>query len=129
MNKLIVLFNHALTEEQRRDAEKNLSVKSVVLPPQELSVLWADVPPYLEGLSDWLTPFKEWLSRVSSSGDYLLVQGDYGATWLMVNYAFELNLIPVYATTRREAKEVEVGDGVVEMRRRFAHVQFRRYGV
>jgi hypothetical protein len=45
----------------------------------------------------------------------------------MVNFAFEIGLIPVYSTTAREAVE-EYDDGTIKLVHHFRHQIFRKYG-
>ena len=61
-------------------------------------------------------------------GDYILIQGDFGACFLMVQFAFEKGFIPIYSTTEREAVETHGEDGSVSLTHRFKHRIFRRYG-
>ena len=61
-------------------------------------------------------------------GDYALIQGDFGACYIMVNFAFEQGLIPIYSTTVREAIEEPKDDGSVKLVHQFNHQIFRRYG-
>jgi hypothetical protein len=58
----------------------------------------------------------------------VLIQGDFGATFLMVNFAFEKGLIPIHSTTEREATEELQPDGSVRLSHRFLHKRFRKYG-
>ncbi|WP_322619321.1 CRISPR-associated protein Csx20 [Campylobacter californiensis] len=66
------------------------------------------------------------LKEQAKSGDILLVQGDYGATYNMIRYAKILGLTPVYATTIRIASE-QMEDGKVVIKREFRHERFREY--
>ncbi|MGB9617843.1 MAG: CRISPR-associated protein Csx20 [Desulfomonilaceae bacterium] len=125
---LFILFNHTLTVSQEADARQSLGVAAIISPPPEISRLWADIPPESDSLTDYLTPIYAWLTQEARPGDYVLIQGEFGATWLMVNQAMRLGLIPIYSTTRRVAEDVILPNGVVETRHRFAHVRFRRYG-
>jgi hypothetical protein len=125
---LILLFNHQLTCDQERDARDNLGVSKVVEPPEALRELWGNVPPELADLTAYLDPVKQWLAKHSSSGDYVLIQGDFGATYLMVNFAFQRELIPVYSTTQRQAEEQPQPDGSVRLSHRFFHKRYRFYG-
>lgn len=127
--RLIVLFNHTLTESQREDARRSLGAGEILEPPAAVRSLWAEVPPELESLEDYLSPVRSWLVDCARPGDFLLVQGDFGATWLMVRFALEIGLVPVYSTTRRAAAEEPQPDGSVRLTHRFQHVRFRRYGV
>lgn len=115
MNSLLLLFNHTLTADQELDARASLGVSRIVEPPDAVRVLWADVPPDLPGLDTLLAPVRLWLQTEGIKGDYVLIQGDFGATYLMVRFALELELIPVYATTRRSADEEVQPDGTIQL--------------
>ena len=65
--------------------------------------------------------------RKSCNSDFVLIQGDFGAVYLMVNFAFSLGLIPVYATTERIVVEKRMQDNTVKSERIFKHKMFRRY--
>ena len=125
----IVLFNHQLTSAQETDTRKHLDVERIVLPPGELQAMWRQVPADLEGIDGYLAPVKDWLSAEGRPGDFVLIQGDFGATWIMVNHAFKLGLVPVYSTTERQAEETITDDGTVRLVHHFRHRRFRRYGM
>ena len=123
-----VIFNHTLTPFQVADALDRLGVGCTVKPPARLQNLWRQVPADLEGIDGYLAPVKDWLAAEGRPGDFVLVQGDFGATWIMVNHAFKLGLVPVYSTTERQAEETITGDGAVRLVHHFQHRRFRRYG-
>ncbi len=126
--KLLLLFNHHITNEQRKDAAASLAVSSIVEPPEAIRDVWKRIPPELPAIEDHLAPVMSWISRQADSGDYLLVQGDFGATYLMVRYAFDNGLIPIYSTTERQVAEEKQADGEVQLMHTFKHCRFRRYG-
>ena len=126
--KLFHIFNHTLTDAQVDDAREHLGVERIVSPPERLRNLWRQVPADLEGIDGYLAPVKDWLAAEGRPGDFVLVQGDFGATWIMVNHAFKLGLVPVYSTTERQAEETITGDGAVRLVHHFRHRRFRRYG-
>ena len=126
--KLFLLFNHQITEEQRKDAALSLAVASIIEPPEAIRDVWKRIPPELSAIDEHLAPVKSWISEQAGSGDYLLVQGDFGATYLMVCYAFENDLIPIYSTTERLVVEAKQADGAVRLTHTFRHCRFRRYG-
>jgi hypothetical protein len=126
--RFFVIFNHTLTETQAADAWNRFGSERVVSLPQHLQALWRQVPADLEGIDGYLAPVKDWLSAEGRPGDFVLVQGDFGATWIMVNHAFKLGLVPVYSTTERQAEETITGDGAVRLVHHFQHRRFRRYG-
>ena len=79
-------------------------------------------------LNPLLKTIKQWLADMALPGDYVLIQGDFGACWLMVNFAFDMKLVPVYSTTERKAVEIQNTNGTTQTVRQFKHVIFRKYG-
>lgn len=125
---LYLLFNHTLTRDQENDARQGLGVRQIIEPPTEIKNLWSNVPPELEGIHPVLEPVRKWLAASAQPGDYVLIQGDFGACWLMVLHARDQGLLPIYATTRREAHEEHQADGGVRLVHHFRHVRYRAYG-
>ena len=128
MSKFLILFNHTLTDDQRLDAVDLLGVNAFVLPPARVSSIWRAVPPEIVNLHSVLSPVLAWINVEGAEDDYLLVQGDFGATFLVVKYAMMRGLIPVYSTTERRAIEKSDADGTVHTVHEFRHVRFREYG-
>lgn len=126
---LFLIFNHTFTDSQHTDAEASLSVERIVSLPEELQALWSSIPPQAKEIRPVLEPIRDWLASEAREGDFVLIQGDFGATYLMVQWALELGLIPVYSTTVREADEELQPDGTVKLTHRFQHRMFRKYGV
>jgi hypothetical protein len=126
---ILFLFNHTPTEIQLEDSRRSLGAKTVRLLPAELQNIWSQIAPQLEGISDWLEPIRRWVVENSQQGDYILIQGDFGATYLMVLFAMQRGLIPIYSTTDREVVEELGPEGSVNLVHRFKHVRFRRYGI
>lgn len=129
-SRMLVLLNHALTEEQKKDAQVNLGVVSFVEPSQDIRSIWSNIIPE-GGLNNeygkQLKKVIDWIQVNSMRDDYVLVQGEFGATYYVITYCIINGLIPIYATTRREAVEVIREDGSVEKKQVFRHVQFREY--
>lgn len=125
---LFLIFNHHFTPVQEADARASLGVGRIVTMPDDIRRVWGNVPPDLPAIRDYLAPVREWLTENAKTGDYVLIQGDFGATCLMVQFAREQGFVPVYSTTSREAIEEHQPDGSVRMTHRFRHVRFRRYG-
>lgn len=125
---LVLLFNHQFTADQEEDARKNLGISNFLHLPPELREMWGNAPPDLPGLHDYLEPVRQWLTGHAVPGDYVLIQGDFGATYLMVTFTLEKGFVPVYATTQREAAEEILPDGSVKLTHRFRHTRFRKYG-
>jgi hypothetical protein len=128
MAQLYLLFNHTLTREQQCCARSELGVEKIVDPPPHIRALWANIPAGQAAIRPALTPVFAWIDQEIAPGDFLLVQGDFGACWLVAKYAEQHGIVPVYATTRREATERHTGDNQIEITHTFRHVRFRQYG-
>lgn len=128
MPKLFLVFNHTFTLSQQESAHRELGVECIIELPLELRHRWANILPEAPNLRPWLQPLSDWLSEHAQSGDFVLIQGDFGACYLLVRFALEHDLVPVYATTERHAREERLDDGRVKLEHTFDHVRFRRYG-
>lgn len=129
MPKFFLLFNHTLTPGQQECARRELGVDAIIEAPPKLRHSWANIPPDIANLYPWLQPVRDWLTVHALPDDYVLIQGDFGACYLLVRFALEYGLVPVYATTERHAQEEHLEDGRVLIEHTFSHVRFRRYGV
>lgn len=125
--QLFLIFNHTFTPAQEADAHASLGAEIIVTMPEDVRQIWGNVPPDLPEIRAWLEPVRQWLAEHARPGDYVLIQGDFGATYLMVGFALEEGFAPVYSTTSREAVEEHQPDGSVRMTHRFRHVRFRGY--
>ncbi len=123
MKTMFILVSHQMTKKQYNDAETSYRVDRFVQLPTDI---WSQIPAEVESISLDLEDLKHNIMRQSKKGDLLLVQGDFGATVEMVHFAFREGLIPVYATTKRIAKDIVDGDTVTTIRT-FEHVRFRKY--
>ena len=124
--KMFLLFSHKLTEKQIEDAKKNWDVKEFIYLPKDLQDLWSNVPPDIRKVDSYLLPIKNFLIKYAKEGDIVLIQGDFGAVYEMVNFCKKHNLIPVHSTTNRYVEE-KVVNGKVEKFSVFDHVIFREY--
>ena len=124
--KMFLFFSHKLTPEQIKDAKENLGVDEFVYLPQELQKKFSNVPPEIDDIKEYSLDFIEFLEKNVSKEDYVLIQGDFGVVYWLVDYCKENNLKAVYATTKRVVKE-EVIDGKVIKISEFKHVKFRFY--
>ena len=129
MSTLFLIFNHTFTEVQRADALSSLGVERIVDMPPDYKKIWSDIPPDLRSIEGYLEPVKAWLKASARGNDYALIQGDFGACHLMVNYACRIGVIPVYSTTQREMIEEFQEDGSIKLTHHFRHHIFRKYGV
>lgn len=123
MRTMFILMSHKMTQAQYDDAKNNFGIDQFIELPNDQ---WSQIPAEVDDISPYLAELKHNILKQSEQGDMLLVQGDFGTTVAMVHFAFENGMIPVYATTRRAAKEIVDGDKVITTRT-FEHVRFRVY--
>ncbi len=120
---LYILMSHEITPSQKEDAAANLGIDRFVVIP---SRWWGQIPADEESVCNYTAEIEYWLAKEADRGDYLLVQGDFGATVRMVHFAQTIGVVPIYATTNRVSREVVDGDRVTTVRE-FRHVRFRQY--
>ncbi len=125
---LFLIFSHEMTRLQMEDAERSLGIINIIEMPDNLRELWKQIPPIPAEINDILEPLRQWLGHSAHPLDFVLIQGDFGATWLMVDFAFKQGLVPLYSTTIRKAEEALHPDGSVKTEHVFQHQIFRRYG-
>jgi len=126
MPNLYTLFNHTLTKLQIEDAKKTLNIKEIIEPSNRVKNIWCDISPELESIEELLSPIFNYILEMKK-GDFVLIQGDFGAVVIAVEWAKAIGAIPIYSTTERNHKEILKDDGSVEMVKSFRHCIFRRY--
>lgn len=124
--KMILLFSHTLNKEQIKDAQEHLGVGSFLYLPKNLQDIWSEIPIELDSLEEYLSPIKIFLNENSVEDDVVLIQGDFGASYQMVNFVQELNLLAVYAKTSREIEEKVEANQTIK-KSIFKHRGFRKY--
>lgn len=126
MKKLILLFSHKLTKKQIEDAKENLKCDQIIYLPKELQEIWSNVnPEKIE--NDKLKKIKEFLIKNAVKGDYVLIQGEWGFSYNMINFAKEKEYVPVYSTTKRNAVETIDENGDLKKTMIFKHVKYKLY--
>jgi len=124
--KMFLLFSHKLTEDQIKDAKDNLGVKEFVYLPDDLQKKFSNVPPELDDIKKYSGVFIDFLKNNAKKEDFVLIQGDFGIVFNVVEFCKENNLKAVYSTTKRMVKE-KIIDGKVVKISEFKHIKFRRY--
>lgn len=128
VKKLHLLFNHHLTEKQVNDAHESLGITHIEPLPEMYLEQWKNIPSTKPYLKESLYEIYDYLMHACKRGDYLLVQGDFGATYLVVQKALSLGVVPIYATTQRKSVE-KVVKGKTVKTSVFEHGIYREYGV
>ena len=127
MANLYLVFSHTLTNDQKIDTKTTLKVENIQSMPPELQKKWSKIEPTGNLNRKPLNDIVRWLGREAKKGDFVLIQGEFGATFYLVDFCFENELIPLYATSERKYEEKINSDGTVERKHIFKHVNFRKY--
>jgi len=125
MKKAFVLLNHTLTQNQIMELEKKYGVSQIIYPEKELSQKWSQIPATENFDLDTIQSILQWLS-FAQENDVLIIQGEFGSTFMIVDYSLKNKLVPVHAVTKRVSKESREGE-VVHREYIFEHVCFRKY--
>ncbi len=127
MKNLFILLNHTLTEEQIEEAKNKLKVNNIVELSLEQKNMWAQMPPDEKQHKKYVEEIINWLGKNADKGDYILVQGEFGATFTVVDFCLKNGFVPIYAVSERREEEVKHPDGSVEKKLIFKHKCFRKY--
>ena len=128
MKKMFLLFSHHLTDNQISDAKQNYNIEKFVSLPIHLQNIWRNISPYSNTITSSIKEIIEFLDKNATENDFVLIQGDFGATCIMVNYSFRNNLIPIYSTTKRISYETTQNESVNKLSM-FKHVKYRQYEI
>ena len=123
---MLVIFNHdILTDEQVLYAHNKLNVSEIIYMPNELKLIWKQIDPLAQVID--LKLIEEFILKNTIKNDFILIQGEFGATYKLVNFCFKHKRIPIYATSERQVVEKKKADNSVEKRSLFRFIRFRKY--
>lgn len=128
MKKMFLLFSHTLTPKQIKNAKECFGIEEFVYLPENLQKKWSDVDPFLPSLVEYGEEFRNYLRQNATKNDVILVQGDFGLTYLLVEFCKKEGFCAVYATTKREVLTETSENGQVKKTTRFDHGIYRKYG-
>jgi len=126
MSKMFLFFSHKLTDEQIKDAKKNLKIKEFVYLPKDLQERFSNVPPEIDDIKKYSEIFIDFIKKNMKKEDFALIQGDFGVVYHLVDFCKKNNLKAIYSTTKRISKEKEINGKIVKISE-FKHVKFRFY--
>lgn len=126
MKKTYCLLNHTLSEKQIAELKEKFDSESIIYPTEELSKKWSQIPTTQKIDRSIIESVIEWLST-SQKDDCLIVQGEMGSVFMLVDYALKNGLIPLHAVSERKTIEKKNEDGTSVKTAIFEHVCFRKY--
>jgi hypothetical protein len=124
---MLLILNHKLLDCQIQDARNNHSIDEFIEMPRELADIWEQIDPVGALDVNPLQRITSWIEREAGTDDYILVHGEFGAVFYMVDYCLSKNLIPVYATTERRHSQELLDNGDIANQHIFHHAEFRKY--
>jgi len=125
MPDVFCLLNHELTPRQTEELQTSFNAGRIYYPPPHIVSLWSGIPTDRELTKSCFEPVCAWLGE-AGAGDIVVLQGEFNATFSMVDFALRKGLVPVCAVTKRVSQEVREGEQVTK-RYIFEHICFRRY--
>ena len=125
---MLLLFSHKLTQKQINELKQVYNVIDFIYLTNDLQSIWSSIPPDISSLKEVIKPIKCFIDKNIKKDDVVLIQGDFGATYEMVNYVKSKGAIAVYATTKREIVEYTNEKGEYMKKTVFEHRRFREYG-
>ena len=123
--KAFIMINHGLTQSQQNDFDE-MGVTDVVTLNDDLKKIWSQIAPNADRKAVAQTMIDGFLTS-ANEGDIVLVQGEFGATFMIVDYCLQKGLVPMFATTVRRTVEKTLDDGTVEKTAVFDHAGFVKY--
>ena len=125
MRKCFCLLNHKLTQKQLDELAQKYQVSDIEYPPKAVSDFWLQIPTTAQILKAYLQPVTDWIQK-AGQGDLIIIQGESGSTFALVDWALSKAFIPLYAVTKRIETEEMQGEKVVR-HYVFEHECFREY--
>lgn len=125
MPNTFCLLNHELTQKQTAELHASFGSDRIIYPPNWIATLWSSITTDRELVKARIEPFITWLQE-ARKGDLAVIQGEFGATFALVDFSLRKGLIPLYAVTKRVAQETRK-DETVYRSYVFEHVCFRPY--
>lgn len=123
--KTYCLLNHTLTENQITELREKFGSTEIIYPTKELAGIWSQIAPAETLDISCINSVTEWLDG-AEAGDTFIIQGEFGHTFALVDYAISHGLVPLHAVARRMTEEVMEGE-TVRKNLVFRHVCFRKY--
>ncbi|MGQ9842575.1 MAG: CRISPR-associated protein Csx20 [Spirochaetota bacterium] len=127
MPRMVLLTNHELTNAQIEEAKQRYQIERFIKPPLDIQKIWKAVPADKDTLHNEAEVIISWLQHTTTQGDFLLVHGDFGMVFMLVEWALRNNRVAVYSTTERRYTQSTDEQGNMINIHVFKHVRFREY--
>lgn len=122
MKKCYVFFSHTLLKEQILELKNRFQCVEIVYLPKKLQKLWSNI----DIDEDYSILFFNYLEKNAKKDDYVLIQGEWGITYKMINFCKIKKFIPIYSFSKRMSYE-ELNEGIIVKTSYFKHIKFKLY--
>ncbi len=127
MQKVFCLLNHVLTYNQILELKTKFGAETIEYPPDSIKELWGNLPTTNEIIPQTFEIIIDWLCcKNAKKSDVIILQGEAGHSFYLIDYALKKDLIPIHSVTKRIAKETIEGE-IVKRFYVFEHICFRKY--
>lgn len=127
MQKVFCLLNHSLTANQINELKTKFGTETIEYPPDSIKELWSNLPTTDKIIPETIDTIRNWLcSKNVKKNDVIILQGEAGYSFYLIDYALKKKLIPIHSVTKRIAKETIDGE-IVKRFYVFEHICFRKY--
>lgn len=120
--KIYLLFSHKLTKEQEEELKKKWSCSQYIYLPEDLQKRWSNI----RNDEKEEEIFKHYLSKNVTPKDFVLIQGEWGISYRMVNYTKEIGATALYSYSERKSTEYKE-NGYIVKTAIFKHICFLPY--
>ncbi|NNM53634.1 MAG: hypothetical protein HKM05_02800 [Spirochaetales bacterium] len=128
MPNLYLLFNHQLTDQQKENAYLTLGVENIIDLKPFTGSLWSAIPPGENFPFGELKKIVNILQTETKAGDYILIMGEWGATFYAVDWCLRSGRLPCHTTTSRKiVDEAQANKTEIDVTRRISPDSFRLY--
>lgn len=124
--RCLSILSHKLSDIQKQQLKQEWNVDEIEELNEELKFEWGSIDPSSKLDKKLIEKLKNEIEDKTEENDYVIVQGEWGMTFVIVNICFDLDRIPIYATTKRIIKEIKEGQEI-KIERIFRHIKFRKY--
>ena len=126
--KCFCLLNHELTDAQIAELKNDWHCEEIIYPDEELSYAWGHIPATKDlDLNTLHLVGKWWNNNKSSKGDVIIVQGEAGTSYVVIEWAKKNHMTTLHAVSERKSKDEKMEDGSIKKVSYFEHVCFREY--
>lgn len=122
MKQIFILFSHKLTPAQEVEIKEKLGCEKINYLPKLLQELWSNVDINVDNENI----FKNYLKDNGNKDDYVLIQGEWGLTYKIIEFCKKNMFIPIYSYSKRKVLE-EKQDENIKKTSFFKHIKFMKY--